>query len=154
MNFDFYKKINIDRYLFYELLITTIIQGNIKLLNNRLIMFEKYFTKGIILFLILQFPLHNIFGQANTNFKSGYHYIVKIVDYQKKKVSRGALYKVTDSSVIIISEIEYFNFKNNLSFKKTEIAIKEIDKIKISREYHFSTSLGIGIATGDRKSVV
>lgn len=109
---------------------------------------KKHLIKESLLLLILLFSIQNIFGQENSYLKKGRPYIVKIFANQKQIVNKGVLYKVTDSSVIVISEIDYYNFKNSLSFKQIEIPIKEIDKIKISRKGYFIKSLGIATATG------
>ncbi len=75
-------------------------------------------------------------------------YKVKIIDSQKGN-NKGILYNVTDSTLIIISEIDYYRFfKNNLDLQKTTISFNQIDKIKISKKNHFWRSFGVTTLAG------
>lgn len=74
-------------------------------------------------------------------------YKIKIIDFQKGS-NKGILHSVTDSSLIIISELDYYRFKNNVEFQKTTISFNQIDKIKISKKNHFWRSFGITTIAG------
>ena len=74
-------------------------------------------------------------------------YKIKIIDSQKGS-NKGILYSVTDSTLIIISELDFYRFKNNVDFQKTTISFNQIDKIKISKKNHFWRSFGITTIAG------
>lgn len=75
-------------------------------------------------------------------------YKIKIIDSPKKN-NKGILYSVTDSTLIIISELDYCRFfKNNLEFQKTTISFYQIDKIKISKKNHFWRSFVVATIAG------
>lgn len=93
---------------------------------------------------IVQFFSSDIKSQTYSNTTP---YKIKIIDSSKGN-NKGILYSVTDSTLIIISELDYYRFRNNVDFQKTTISFNQIDKIKISKKNHFWRSFGITTIAG------
>lgn len=74
-------------------------------------------------------------------------YKIKLIDSQNGN-NKGILYSVTDSTLIIISELDYYRFRNKVDFQKTTISFDQIDKIKILKKNHFWRSFGVTTLAG------
>ena len=102
---------------------------------------------GLLILFIFLLLIENLSSQTfNKPLKTPYK--IKVIDFQKKENKNGILYKVTDSSLVIITEIDYYKFKNNIDFQKTVIPFSNIDKIKISKKNHFWRAFGITTLAG------
>ena len=95
-----------------------------------------------IIFLLILFILFAFDTQSQTT-----PYKIKVVNNEKEN-TKGILYNVTDSTLVLISELDYYRFKNKLDFTKTTISFSQIDKIKISKKKHFWRSFGITTFAG------
>jgi hypothetical protein len=73
---------------------------------------------------------------------------ITIIDHEKQEKIKGILYHANDSSLVVISDIDYYRYKNNLDFQKQIIPFSNMDNILISKKNHFLRSLCFGTFTG------
>lgn len=75
-------------------------------------------------------------------------YNIKIFDEKNNITASGLLFHVSDSSLTVIPDIDYFVFTMNRPFEKIMVPFYKIEKIKIWRQNKFWRSAGIGVACG------
>ena len=107
----------------------------------------KNYSPVLFLFKVFLFLLsENCTSQINSEHLREPHKI-KIIE-SHEPIGYGLLYSVSDSSVIVISEKEYYNMSHHLNFNKTIIPYSNIDNLKIERNTNFWIPVGITTLLG------
>src|ERR1043166_4930954 len=103
-------------------------------------------SKTAVLFSFLFLSAVTLSAQRYDTQKKIKRYYVSV--YNETSVTKGILFEVTDSAIVMLSNTEYEKYKQRKDYKLTTVHYSNIDMIKVARVGRFIKCLGLGALFG------